>query len=129
MGAPLPLPHPRSKRTRTLPGCFISCNGYISVMSISSQVLVNHGLHSAFGDMVARSPLQSRSLTNRMAQALSQLAHWCPVFGELWLTRPSHGWVVAVLPSLLLGRETLDWAAGGAPSSVAGCSARRVTAA
>ena len=52
------------------------------VLHIIAQALVNHGLHESYADLVSKSPLQNRALTLRLAQALSQLAHWCPVFGE-----------------------------------------------
>ncbi|KAF5832682.1 hypothetical protein DUNSADRAFT_11363, partial [Dunaliella salina] len=47
------------------------------------QVLGNRGLHPSYAHLIAESPLRNRALTTRLAQALSQLAHWCPVFASV----------------------------------------------
>jgi hypothetical protein len=45
--------------------------------------LAGLGLHPAFKDVQSRLPLANRALAQRLAATLSQLAHWCPVFGEV----------------------------------------------
>ncbi len=48
-------------------------------------------MHPAFKELEAKLPLANRALAQRLAATLSQLAHWCPVFGRsLQLDSCSH---------------------------------------
>ncbi|KAJ9531736.1 hypothetical protein QJQ45_021880, partial [Haematococcus lacustris] len=47
-----------------------------------SQTLVNKGRHAAYANLHKQVPLSSPALLSRLGNALSQLAHWCPVFAE-----------------------------------------------
>ncbi|KAJ9531161.1 hypothetical protein QJQ45_000832 [Haematococcus lacustris] len=46
------------------------------------QTLVNKGRHAAYANLHKQVPLSSPALLSRLGNALSQLAHWCPVFAE-----------------------------------------------
>ena len=46
------------------------------------SALAGLGAHPAFKDLPAQLGLPSRAMAQRLASTLSQLAHWCPVFGE-----------------------------------------------
>lgn len=45
------------------------------------QALVNKGSHPAYADTAERFPLANAAVAQRLTAVLSQLAHWCPVFG------------------------------------------------
>lgn len=49
---------------------------------LAYQALVNKGLHSCAKEIQAKLGDLGRPLVTRLAQLVSCLAHWCPVFGE-----------------------------------------------
>ena len=49
---------------------------------LAYQVLVNKGLHPCAKEIQAKLGDLGRPLVTRLAQLVSCLAHWCPVFGE-----------------------------------------------
>eukprot|EP00803_Ostreobium_quekettii_P008125 evm.model.scf_877.4 EVM.evm.TU.scf_877.4 scf_877:37147-47291(+) len=47
------------------------------------EALSSKGLHPSFSALSQRFPIPDRALLGRLALALSRLAHWCPLFGEV----------------------------------------------
>lgn len=60
--------------------------GAVAAAAGCLQTLLAQGLHQAYEALPGKLPLH-KALASRLAQALSQLAHWCPVFGEQRTTR------------------------------------------
>ena len=79
--------------------------------------LVAVGLHPAYQNLQGRLPLAGslgRALAQRLEATLSQLAHWCPVFGEPWRHAPLHACSWHVWSCMRYAMYSMQLAARGA---------------